>query len=76
MARRAYVFHPGHLTRKQRQDLKRATARAVRDDQPSPSTRKDRSLPEPAVSGPFGPGLVEGGYWNLAGAWIPAHQAR
>lgn len=75
MARRAYVFEPGGLSGKQRRDLTRTTARSIRDDQPPPSTRRERGLPEPAVSGPFGPGLVEGGYWNLAAAWIPAHQA-
>ena len=27
------------------------------------------------MPGPFGPGIIQGGYWNLAKAWIPAHQA-
>ena len=27
------------------------------------------------MPGPFGPGITLGGYWNLAKAWIPAHQA-
>jgi hypothetical protein len=67
-------FEPARLTREQRRELKRATlpTPAPTDEKKS---RRDRALPEPAISGPFGPGLVEGGYWNVAPAWVPAHQA-
>ncbi len=73
MARRTYLFEPAGLTPAQRRALKRATF-PTPDAQPRRS-RRDRGLPEPGVRGPFGPGLVQGGYWNLAGASVPAHQA-
>ncbi|WP_194384585.1 hypothetical protein [Microbacterium luteum] len=75
MVRRVAVFEPGHLTKRQKRDLRREIARAE-DNEPPPKThRRDRALPEAAVPGPFGPGLTEGGYWNLAQPNIPAHQA-
>jgi len=75
MARHTVTFTPGNLTRAQKRALRQETAQAVREEHPVPSTRKDRALPEPAVPGPFGPGILQGGYWNLAKADIPAHQA-
>lgn len=75
MTRRALTFEPGNLTRAERRALHRTTADAARADRPVRTSRKDRALPEAAVAGPFGPGLITGGYWNLAAASIPAHQA-
>ncbi|MEV5072706.1 hypothetical protein MRBLMI12_004369 [Microbacterium sp. LMI12-1-1.1] len=75
MTRHAATFTPAGLTRRQKRDLQREITRARQEEKPPRSTRGDRGLPEPAVPGPFGPGITQGGYWNLAKAWIPAHQA-
>ncbi|MET0886620.1 MAG: hypothetical protein ABWX92_09240 [Mycetocola sp.] len=75
MARHAVTFTPGDSTGAQKRAQRREAARTVAEERPARSTRKDRALPEPAVPGPFGPGLVQGGYWNLATANIAAHQA-
>ncbi|MGA1826716.1 hypothetical protein [Microbacterium sp.] len=75
MARHSVLFTPGDSTRAQKRALRMEAARAVLEENPARSTRKERALPEPAVPGPFGPGLIHGGYWNLATANIPAHQA-
>ena len=66
MARHAVTFTPGDSTGAQKRAQRREAARTVAEERPARSTRKDRALPEPAVPGPFGPGLVQGGYWNLA----------
>lgn len=75
MARRTATFTPAGLTRRERRDLRRAIVNAERDDTPARSSRRDRALPEPAVPGPFGPGLTQGGYWNLVKPILPPHQA-
>ncbi len=75
MARSSLTFEPGGLGRRERRALRRASEAAVRDSQVAPTSRRDRALPEPAVPGPFGPGITEGGYWNLARPDLPAHQA-
>lgn len=74
MPRRVPLFEPGGLSRKERRALRRAATTEGRTTA-SATSRSDRSLPEAAVRGPFGPGLLEGGYWNLAKASVPAHQA-
>ncbi|KQP67841.1 hypothetical protein ASF40_20140 [Microbacterium sp. Leaf288] len=74
MTRHAATFTPTGLTRKERRDLQKQISQAQQEEQPDRSSRRDRNLPEPAVPGPFGPGITQG-YWNLAKAWIPAHQA-
>jgi hypothetical protein len=74
MTRHTPFFEPAGLSRQERRALKQ-TAAPSPDDQTPRSSRRDRSLPEPTVRGPFGPGLIDGGYWNLAPAWVPAHQA-
>ncbi|MBX3193849.1 MAG: hypothetical protein KF727_01950 [Microbacteriaceae bacterium] len=68
-------FTPPRETREQkraRRELIRDLERAIR---PERASRAERALPEPAVPGPFGPGLQQGGYWNLASAFIPPHRA-
>ncbi|WP_292836800.1 hypothetical protein [Microbacterium sp.] len=75
MTRHAATFTPAELTRRQKRDLQREITRTRDEEKPARSSRQERGLPEPAVAGPFGPGLILGGYWNLAKAWIPAHQA-
>ena len=75
MGRHAVVFEPSNLPRRERRDLRRAIADAERAERPPRTRRRDRSLPEAAIPGPFGPGLVEGGYWNLARPDVPPHQA-
>ncbi len=75
MTRTAFVFQPGGLDRKARAALQREVDTATRDRETVRPRRRDRGLPEPAVSGPFGPGLVDGGYWNLTPAILPPHQA-
>lgn len=75
MARHAASFTPVELTRREKRDLQHEIARARQDQAPARTSRKERGLPEAAVAGPFGPGIIRGGYWNLAKAWVPAHQA-
>ena len=75
MTRHAATFTPTGLTRKERRDLQRQITQAQQEETSERSSRRDRNLPEAAVPGPFGPGITLGGYWNLARAWIPAHQA-
>ncbi|GAA1468924.1 hypothetical protein [Microbacterium thalassium] len=75
MARRSYTFTPGNLSRAEKAEVRREAARFVHDDTPARTSRRDRSLPEPAVAGPFGPGIIQGGYWNLAKPSLPPHQA-
>lgn len=75
MVKHAASFTPVELSRREKRDLHREISRAQQDQKPLRTSRHDRGLPEAAVPGPFGPGLVRGGYWNLAKAWIPPHQA-
>ena len=75
MTRHAATFTPAGLTRRERRDQRRQIGQAQKQDATQASSRKDRLLPEPAVPGPFGPGILQGGYWNLATAWVPPHQA-
>jgi len=75
MTRQRIDFVPGGLSRKERRQGRRARANDARDYEPPRARRRETSLPEPAVSGPFGPGLAESGYWNLAAVNIPPHQA-
>lgn len=75
MARRVAVFQPGTFTRSEKRTLRKELARAERAEREAAPPRRERALPEPAVGGPFGPGLTAGGYWNLARPSIPPHQA-
>ncbi|GAA1979272.1 hypothetical protein [Microbacterium pumilum] len=75
MARTAFVFESSDLSRKERRDLRRSIAEAARSERVAPTTRRERALPEAAISGPFGPGLAQGGYWNVAHPLLPPHQA-
>ena len=75
MTRHAATFAPTGLTRREKRDLQKQISHAQTEVATTRASRRDRSLPEPAVPGPFGPGITQGGYWNLAKAWIPAHQA-
>ena len=75
MTRHIATFEPGDLSKRERRAFKRDAARAAREQQPPPTRKRDRALPEAVVPGPFGPGMVQGGYWNLARPAIPAHQA-
>lgn len=73
MPRHTVSLTPDGLTRTQRRTL-RHDHTATRDATTT-TGRAEQRLPEPAVPGPFGPGLGRDGYWNLAGAGVPAHQA-
>ena len=75
MVKHAASFTPVELSRREKRDLQREINRARQEQRPARTSRRDRGFPEAAVPGPFGPGLINGGYWNLAKAWIPAHQA-
>lgn len=75
MVRRVATFQPATLTPTQKREQRQQLARDAYYARPTPPRRRDRALPEPAVPGPFGPGLVRGGYWNLARPSVPAHQA-
>src|SRR5580765_6121577 len=75
VARHAAIFEPGDLSKRERRDLQREVARSTRPARPGKAARGERALPEAVVPGPFGPGLTDGGYWNLARPSIAAHQA-
>lgn len=75
MARKTVIFEPGDADRRERRRLRKSARAAERAPATESSGRRDRRLPDAAVPGPFGPGLSEGGYWNLAVSAIPPHQA-
>ena len=75
MVRHVAVFEPGNLTKRQKRELRQEIARAECGEQPVKRSHRNRTLPEAAAPGPFGPGLTEGGYWNLARPSILGHQA-
>ncbi|MAO81920.1 MAG: hypothetical protein CMH82_14925 [Nocardioides sp.] len=75
MVRRVAVFEPGHLSKREKRELRQEIARTQYNERPIKASRRERALPEPAIPGPFGPGITEGGYWNLARPLIAAHQA-
>lgn len=75
MTRHTVVFQPTGLTEEERRSIRRAVYEAQHERPPQRNGRRERSLPEAAVPGPFGPGLVQGNYWNLGHPSIPPHQA-
>ncbi|GAA3776138.1 ATP-binding protein [Microbacterium kribbense] len=80
MTRHAATFTPADLTPRQVRALRTEISVATRPEargwwrRPWPVGRQ-HPLPEPAVPGRLGPGAAEGGYWNLAKAWVAPHQA-
>jgi hypothetical protein len=75
MARRIVQFTPPQETRAQRRERVK-TVRQLEDvARPEQSTRRERALPAAVLPGPFGPGLLDGGYWNLARLAVPPHRA-
>lgn len=75
MTRHVAVFQSGDLSKRERRGLMREAAKTTGESNTARSTRREKALPEPVVPGPFGPGLTEGGYWNLARPTIAPHQA-
>ncbi|GAA1969079.1 hypothetical protein [Microbacterium deminutum] len=75
MVRHIAVFEPNDLSRRQRRKFNQDAARSGREIEPAKPRRRDRTLPDAAVTGPFGPGMGRGSYWNLARPSIPSHQA-
>ncbi|MAM53949.1 MAG: hypothetical protein CMH35_03725 [Microbacterium sp.] len=75
MARHTISFESADLPRRERRDLRRTITEAERAERATAVRRRERSLPEAAVPGPFGPGLTSGGYWNLTRPDLPPHQA-
>src|SRR4051812_31078811 len=75
MVRHIAVFEPNDLSRRQRRKFNRDAARSGRELEPAKARRRDRTLPDAVVPGPFGSGIGEGSYWNLARPSIPSHQA-
>ncbi|GGD86667.1 ATP-binding protein [Microbacterium murale] len=75
MTRQRIDFEPGGLSGKERRQGRRERASDQRHHDAPRTQPRERALPEPAVSGPFGPGLAESGYWNLAPVNVPPHQA-
>ncbi|MFH8251507.1 hypothetical protein ACH3VR_14135 [Microbacterium sp. B2969] len=75
MTRHAAVFEPEDLSKRERRELRRAVATSTRESRPTRITRRENAMPGAVVPGPFGPGLAEGGYWNLARPSLAAHQA-
>lgn len=75
MTRKTFVIVPDGMPRPERRALDKylrelAAAGATGQE----TLRQDLRLPEPAHAGRIGPGLTDGGYWNLAQARVPAHQ--
>lgn len=75
MARQILQFTPPRETRNERRARRALLRQLEQAATPEPSTRRDRALPEPAVPGPFGPGIPQGGYWNLARLAVPPHRS-
>ncbi len=75
MTRRVIQFTPPQETRAERRARRAVVQQLEETVRPERSSRKDRALPEPVVPGPFGPGLLDGGYWNLARLAVPPHRA-
>lgn len=75
MARRVVQFTPPRETREQRRARRAMLRQLEQAARPERATRRQSGLPEPAVPGPFGPGILEGGYWNLARLAVPPHRA-
>jgi hypothetical protein len=68
-------FTPPRETRAQRRERQALIRNLEQSARPQRASRQERALPEPAVPGPFGPGLLQGGYWNLARLAVPPHRA-
>lgn len=75
MTRRIVQFTPPKETRAQRRERQAAVRQLEDAVRPQPVSKRERGLPEAPVPGPFGPGLLEGGYWNLARLAVPPHRA-
>ena len=75
MARRVVQFIPPKETRSERRERLAVIRRLEDAARPQLVSKRERGLPEAAVPGPFGPGLLDGGYWNLARAAVPPHRA-
>jgi hypothetical protein len=75
MTRQIVAFAPPEETRAERRARQRLIRNLEHTPRPQRSTKRDRGLPEAAVPGPFGPGLLEGGYWNLSPAFVLPHRA-
>lgn len=76
MARQRIDFQPEGMSRAEVRALRKKLAQESLDGIPRRGRRRSEgTLPEPAVRGPFGPGLTDSGYWNLARVNVPPHQA-
>jgi hypothetical protein len=75
MARGVVQFTPPQESREQRRERRAVIRRLQEAARPERASRRQRSLPEPSIPGPFGPGLARGGYWNLARLTVPPHRA-
>lgn len=75
MARHSIVFEPDGLNRVERRRLRREQTQLARMDRTQRAPRRERALPDAVIPGPFGPGLITSGYWNLAPLRVAPHQA-
>src|SRR3546814_14484802 len=75
MTRKVVHITPAQQTRADRRARELEIRTALRDASTQQNTRDKRGLPEAAVPGPFGPGLGNGGYWNLAPIRVQGPQA-
>jgi hypothetical protein len=75
MTRKVVHIAPANESRADRRARELEIRAALRDTSSQQNARDKRGLPEAAVPGPFGPGLGNGGYWNLAPMRVPGHQA-
>lgn len=75
MTRQTFTVTPAHQTPADRRATRRQITAATKTEKTGRSSKGERRLPAAAVPGPFGPGLAQHGYWNLAHVTVPAHQA-
>ncbi|GAA4345442.1 ATP-binding protein [Microbacterium rhizosphaerae] len=75
MVRHAFSVTPAGQSPAERRAVRREITAAQRADTTVRTRKHERRLPAPAMPGPFGPGVREHGYWNLARLTVPAHQA-
>lgn len=76
MARHTIVAARGNETRDERRARRKLIRTLVAAERPEPINKKEMRLPEAAVPGMFGPGFIEGGYWNVGeGVRVPVHEA-
>lgn len=74
MSKHAIVFEEAGLTRRELR-ARRRELRAALSVAEEGVSREEAELPAPAVPGRFGPGLLDGGYWNPVRLRVAPHES-